>query len=344
MSPDKSTALPIYSPAYEPAWWLRNGHTQTMLGSVARRTFTPGREQSYLRDATSEDVTTPDGTVLRVRLNLQPHSAPLVILIHGWLGSDESSYMVSTGSHLWRGGFSTVRMNLRDHGDTSHLNEGLYHSARTREVVDLVALLQQRHGGSGTAVVGFSLGGNFALRVARASGLPALGICPAIDPGHTLHQIDHGPGAMIYRSYFLRKWQRALVAKAAAYPRSYDFSRAYPLRSVSSLTDYFVRHHSEFRDSQTYFDAYDLTREALAGVTATVLIAADDPIIPRATFRHLPAGIEVIETATGGHNAFLKDRTLASWCDEFVNAWSRRQLGDPRLSASPGGSASPTSS
>jgi uncharacterized protein len=256
------------------------------------------------------------------------------VLIHGWLGSDESSYMLSTGGNLWREGFSTARINLRDHGDTSHLNEALYHSGRTDEVVSLIEILRSRHvlkgGSTGCGVVGFSLGGNFALRIARAIDIPALGICPAIDPADTLRQIDDGPGSTVYRSYFLRKWQRALVAKATAFPHLFDFSRAYALRSVSSLTDYFVRYHSEFRDTRSYFDAYDLTDKALDGVKATILIAADDPIISRVTFRKLPSSLTIVETPTGGHNAFLKNRALASWSDEFVSAWSRHQLGDPK--------------
>ena len=325
----------MISPPYSPPRWLRNGHTQTMLGSVARRSLTPERERTYLQDAITEDICTSTGAVLRVKLNLHKSPTPLIVLIHGWLGCDESSYMLSTGGCLWREGFATARINLRDHGDTSHLNEALYHSARTDEVVALIENLRSRHGVPGCALVGFSLGGNFALRVARDIALPTLGICPAINPAETLRQIDDGPGSTVYRGYFLRKWQRALVAKATAFPDRYDFSRAYTLRSVSALTDYFVRHHSEFRDTQSYFDAYDLTDKALDGVQATILIAADDPIIPRAAFRKLPSSLSIVETPTGGHNAFLKDAALASWSDEFVSQWCRDQLGDPESAVPP---------
>lgn len=297
-----------------------------MLGSIARRSL-PAREQAYVNHARSEDITTPDGTVLRVRLNLQDGSAPLVVLIHGWLGSDSSSYVISTGAALFRAGFSTARMNLRDHGGTAHLNEGLYHSARTQEVVDLVRELASRHGSTGTAVTGYSLGGNFALRVARATALPALAVCPAIDPAVTMRSIDRGPGSAIYRRYFLRKWQASLRAKASAFPHRYDFTGAWRMRSVQALTDYFVHEHSEFVDTRTYFDAYDLTGDALAGVEATVLIAADDPIIPATGFRALPPRIRVVETHTGGHNAFLKNAAFDSWCDDFTVLWAQSTFG-----------------
>ncbi len=322
-----SMTVPPFDTPFAPPWWLANGHVQTIFGSIARRSL-PACEQGYLRESRVEDVTTSDGTVLRARLNLQPQAAPLVVLIHGWLGCDESSYVVSAGSALYRAGFSTARMNLRDHGGTAHLNQGLYHSARTGEVVDLITTLAAQHGQRGTAVAGYSLGGNFALRVARATGLPSVAVCPAIDPGVTMQSIDHGPGSMIYRRYFLRKWLASLRAKAEAFPQHYDFQAAWPLKSVQALTDYFVREHSEFEDTQSYFDAYDLTGDALEGVHATVLIAADDPIIPAAGFRALPSGIDVIETHTGGHNAFLKNGHFESWADDFVVAWSSEMFRD----------------
>ncbi|MEZ5596508.1 MAG: alpha/beta fold hydrolase [Pseudomonadales bacterium] len=222
---------------YRPSRWLRNPHLQTMLGSVARRSVVPETERTYLDNAVIEDITTCDGTVLRARVNRHTEPAPQVVLIHGWLGNDGSSYVRSAGARLWQAGFNTVRMNLRDHGDTEELNQDLYNSARTVEVVDLVDQYRQRNAGD-TAVIGFSLGGNFALRVARDTGLPALAVCPAIDPGDTLHQIDHGPGALVYRNYFVRKWRASLVRKAQAFPARYDFSRAFTLRSVSALTDF----------------------------------------------------------------------------------------------------------
>jgi predicted alpha/beta-fold hydrolase len=315
----------MQAPDFAPPRWLVNGHVQTILGSVARRSL-PVRESAYVDTASTEDIQTPDGTTLRVRLNLKDRAAPLVVLIHGWLGCDASAYVLSTGAALFRAGYSTARMNLRDHGDTAHLNLELYHSARTREVVDLVKALAGRSGTRGAAVIGFSLGGNFALRVARESGLPALAVCPAIDPAETMRRIDHGSGSVIYRRYFMRKWQASLEAKAEAFPGHYDFSGARSLRSVQAMTDYFVREYSGFRNTRAYFDAYDLTGNALQGVEATVLIAADDPIIGVHDFRVLPRGIEVVEKHTGGHNAFIKDRRFASWTDDYAVAWCQPRL------------------
>jgi predicted alpha/beta-fold hydrolase len=59
----------------------------------------------------------------------------LALLLHGWEGSAESSYMRQTAARLLERGFATFRLNFRDHGDSHHLNEAIFHSNRIEEVV-----------------------------------------------------------------------------------------------------------------------------------------------------------------------------------------------------------------
>ena len=66
---------------------------------------------------------------------------------------------------LFAAGFDVFRLNFRDHGDTHHLNPGLFHSCRLEEVVHALADLQDRLQARRWCLAGFSLGGNFSLRV-----------------------------------------------------------------------------------------------------------------------------------------------------------------------------------
>ena len=54
----------------------------------------------------------------------------MAILLHGWHGSADSPDVVSLAQHLFLRGFEVIRLNLRDHGETEHLNRGLFHSCR----------------------------------------------------------------------------------------------------------------------------------------------------------------------------------------------------------------------
>ena len=139
------------------------------------------------------------------------HSSParpagrVAVLLHGWEGSAESLYVLSLGQLLFDRGFDIVRLNLRDHGDTHHLNRELFHSCRLPEVVGAMSSLQKLFPGKRLSLVGFSLGGNFMLRVAAQAGeanldiSKVIAVSPVLDPGATLIALEQGmPGYQLY--------------------------------------------------------------------------------------------------------------------------------------------------
>ena len=73
--------------------------------------------------------------------------------------------MQLTAARLLVRGFDVFRLNFRDHGDTHHLNEGLFHSNRIDEVVRAAVALSERYPIRPLVAAGYSLGGNFALRM-----------------------------------------------------------------------------------------------------------------------------------------------------------------------------------
>ncbi|MEM7098003.1 MAG: alpha/beta fold hydrolase [Pseudomonadota bacterium] len=302
---------------YQPPLGLGNPHVQTILSSVGRRQIIPAPVQQFLQGGTTQIIQV-SGVRLKVDLNLQTNpDSPLISFIPGWLGSSHSSYVVSMAHELFNAGFSVARINLRDHGDTAHLNPGLFNSALIEEVIALVEYLSNNFtNNSNNGLVGFSLGGNFALRVQkRLSILRCLAICPAIEPGDTMYQIDSSP---IYQKYFVQKWRKTWAAKRAAFPDAFNFGSAMQLTTVSALTDYFVRYHSNYDSTTEYFAAYDLSGDYLADVNAQILASHDDPVIPSSQWADLPESINVDMTQQGGHGAYLDSWQLSSWADRYA--------------------------
>lgn len=301
---------------------MRNAHLQTILSSTGRKLWAPKPVKRFQQSAREQVIELGDVRLL-VHLNLHD-DAPLVMLIPGWLGSCHSSYVVAAGQALWQAGFSVARINLRDHGNTAHLNEELFNSAMIDEVVDLITELRRRHGTAGCGLMGFSLGGNFALRTVRAlPDLTTLAVCPAMEPADTMAQIDR---SAIYQRYFINKWRKVWADKQRAFPDRYDFGGAMQLNTVSALTDYFVRYHSTFASTREYFDAYDLSGTSLKGVNAHIIAAEDDPIIAAAHFEQLPESLEVHLTRHGGHGAYLESWSLRSWLDDYAIAFFAKHL------------------
>ena len=121
--------------AFEPPRYLRNPHLQSILNSQGPRRL---RARRILRGFDSQQLllTADDGTRLTAALDRSARQrGALVGLLHGWEGCITSAYMVTTASRLLAAGFDVLRVNLRDHGDTHHLNHEIFHSCRIAEVV-----------------------------------------------------------------------------------------------------------------------------------------------------------------------------------------------------------------
>jgi hypothetical protein len=274
-----------------------------------------------------EIVDCGDGVRLLGHYSAQPgESRGLAILLHGWEGSAAASYVVSASSVLYEAGFAVFRLNFRDHGDTFALNRELFHSCRIAEVVGAVRSIVERHPARRVFLVGHSLGGNFALRTAARA--PAAGIeltkvvavCPVLRPQSTMRALEDG--LWVYREYFLRKWRRSLLAKAACFPDLYDFGDLRRFPTLTATTEFFAVRYAGFADVESYLSGYAITGDALArlAVPSRLIVAADDPVIPVEDLRDVAAtpALAVDVVARGGHCAFLEDYRLRSWLDGAV--------------------------
>ena len=310
--------------SFQPALGLSNPNLQTIVSSVGRKIIKPAWLQDFTRRSQRRDIRVQGQHLTAQYDYAHNEDAVLVMIIHGWLGSADSSYVLSTAHTLQTAGFHVARLTLRDHGGTADLNEGLFHSAMTEEVVAAAEFIMNDFDCNTAGLVGFSMGGNFALRLAaQLPQLHALAICPAISPQHTVEQIGN---SIIYERYFLGKWRGLWQQKQAAFPHLYDFSSMNRLGSIQTLTEFFIKEHTDFENLQAYYAAYDLRGDTLQGVNATVLAAFDDPIIPAEHYRSLPTSIDVNLTQRGGHTAYIKNWRLESWVDDYCRAFFSERL------------------
>jgi predicted alpha/beta-fold hydrolase len=338
-TPDVDSPLPMtHAKPYTAPWWLRSPHLQTMLGSSPWRQ----RRGAVLLAATDAATTAHlvdggNGVRLTGLHSVVPGVAPrgLALLLHGWEGSAESSYMRLTAAHFLQRGFAVFRLNFRDHGDNHHLNEALFHSNRIDEVVHAAGDVASRLLPAGTPLVaaGYSLGGNFALRLALRApgvGLPlarVAAVCPVLDPAVTMTQMERG--WRVYLRHFENKWRASLLRKRALFPEQLDVDDRTLRLHMRALTEWLVLRHTDFGSLDAYFDGYSIAGDRLARlqVPAEILMAADDPVIPLAEFRALvlPPHVRLEITEHGGHCGFL----LGARMDGFAEAWVAERLAAP---------------
>ncbi len=249
-------------------------------------------------------------------------TALAVIVVHGLEGSSDSQYMLGIARNGLAAGLNVVLMNQRNCGGMDHVAPTLYNSGLSGDVAAVAHHVVDHDQVSRFALIGFSMGGNLVLKLAGEWGSagPAefrsvAAVCPAMDLAASADAL-HTPSNRIYEYYFLMQLFRRLRQKAKLFPETFDPAR---LRGVSSLREFDDRitaHYCGFTGAVDYYD-----RAAAANVVdriavpALIIHAANDPFIrvrpeTRARIASNP-NITYIETADGGHCAFLGERNLA---------------------------------
>jgi len=313
---------------FKPAKGLSNRHLQSILSSTGPRRFLEKRRAAgLLNTAKSHHITTPEGVTLLGYLSQTTQSSKgLAIILHGWEGCSESLYVLSSGQQLLDEGFDVFRLNFRDHGNTQHLNKDLFNSTRLQEIVQVVERLCREFGGAHNVLCGFSLGGNFCLRVAnvaQSEGIhlhQAIAICPLLHPPSTMNKLN--TGLPVYEKYFVKKWKSSLVKKLQ-YHQHLDYGKTLNgLKTLDQMNDFFVLGYTSFKTTLAYFEAYSLLGDSLKqlAIPTTIITSLDDPIIPASQLNDLfdSPWLTIELQEKGGHCAFIKNWKFESWVSDRI--------------------------
>jgi len=310
---------------FDPPFYLRSTFAQTLLASGGIRKW----GKNPMLEVAREVILNPIGDVrLQGFFSEQSdrQAKGMVVLLHGWEGSVNSAYIRGTGKFLYNNGYSVFRVNYRDHGDSHHLNPGLFYAVLLDEVFNAVQQVSEYESDLPFYLAGFSMGGNFALRIARKCAdspidnlTHVISISPVLDPEKSTYAIDD---VRILRFYFLKKWKRSLQKKQACFPDLYDFSEVLALDTIAEMTDMMLKHYSDYENASVYFSNYAVLNAALADVPVrtTIITAKDDPIIPVDDFYDLKLNslTELIIHRYGGHNGFLENLSGRAWYERKI--------------------------
>jgi hypothetical protein len=297
---------------------LRLGHLQTIAGNFLPRVnlLPAGERRRFIVDEHESGVQIQVECVCHWQP--EPRSTMTVIIVHGLEGSVESQYVIGTGSKAWAAGMNVIRMNMRNCGDTETLTPTLYHSGLSADVGAVAVALIKQDSLQRIAIVGFSMGGNLALKLAGdwsdqaphqvkafATVSPAMDLAASADALHSWQN-------WMYEQRFLRGLRRRFQRKAALFPDRYDLAHLKRFPSIREFDDKITARYEGFTGADDYYARASAAR-VLENVRVPTLVihSNDDPFI-----RVLPAtqakllsnpAIQMIETAYGGHCAFLAE-------------------------------------
>lgn len=259
---------------------------------------------------------------------------PLIVLVHGLTGLEDSFYMCESAGHFLSRGFSVLRLNLRGAGRSRPHCRTQYHAGSSDDLARLFAALPADLAANGVVAVGYSLGANLLLKYlgeqGRAAKLAAAAVVSApLDLAATSRRLNAWRN-VAYQRYLLRYMKAEAVAPGAELSAAerravlgahsvWEFDHVYsaPRAGFSGAADYYARTSSG---------------RFLAGVTVPTLVihALDDPWIPAEPYRAFDwqshQNLHDVLTLRGGHVGF-HGSDAAAWHDlaiaQFFESLSR---------------------
>ena len=300
---------------------VRNPDLLTILSNFWPRKFdfSPFQTESKLYR------TEPDVEVLVTTQRPVGNARGAVVMLHGLEGSGDAGYIQTLAFAALTEQFIIHRFNMRTCGGTEKHCTTLYHAGLTS---DLLAFLRQLPGP--VFLVGFSLGGNVALKLAGelgpAGGELIRGVCAIstpIDLAVCTKRLGQ-PRNQIYERRFLERMRKRLFATGR-----YTREQLERPRSIYEIDDQITAPSFGFTGADQYYSTQS-AQNFLNDIRVPTLIieSKDDPFIPFSTyaqpaFQTNPA-IALVATEHGGHLGFLAREAPRFWLDETVLEWIKR--------------------
>ncbi len=321
---DRTNEVTDCFPPFESHSLLRNAHLQTIAGTILF-----GRRHPYR--AVRHPILLPDGdtTILHDdRPDGWQPNAPTALLLHGLTGSHQSPYMVHAARRLNEAGVRTFRMDMRACGAGEGLAHMPYHAGCSDDLLMALERVIKLCPASPTSLVGFSIGGNVALKLAgeAAGHLPPqlsrlVVISPPIDVGLCVARFSKG-AARFYDRHITRLHYRHLLRSQALIEQAPHVVDGFRPRGQRDFDAWYTAAMWGFERVDDFYCDIS-SRRMIADVREpTLLIASrDDPLVPVELFEPLKSqsSITLHLTNHGGHLGFIGRRGVDP--DRHWMAW-----------------------
>lgn len=255
-------------------------------------------------------------------------------MIHGLEGSSSAGYLKSLAQHALESGYAVHRANMRSCGGTESLCKTMYHAGLTSDTRFVLSRLKEEHRRP-VYLVGFSLGGNVALKLAgelAGEGRDLLdGVCAVsapIDLAASVRKMSRREN-FIYEWRFLSRLKERIRKRSQSLPGVYSLEVLDRVRSVYEFDDVITAPFFGFGSAGNYYATQSSNRFLHSiRIPALIIQAKDDPLIPFEIFgntaiRDNPC-IELLAVEHGGHLGFLSYRSPHFWLDRAILHWIYR--------------------
>lgn len=324
-------------PAFHPLPHWTGGDPQTLRAYLRRwgKPTLPSGEILRIPVPAQHDERASDDTLIATLH--KPHDAPsgkpTLVLLHGLTGSQESRYMLDSAAFWLARGHAVMRTNLRGAGPSRKTCAGHYHAGLTDDVRHMLRAVPQDLTADGVVLMGFSLGGNQAVKLASEGDMPHVRTVVSVSAPLDLRASSERMGRprnAAYQAVLVRD-MRAEVSGESAIVSEAERATMRLARSVLMFDDTYMAPRFGFADAADYYKQCSAVRTADQITVPTLLIQArNDPWIPWQNCMDTkivenPA-ITAVVTKDGGHVGFHDQRDGPRWHDRCAATWLEHVL------------------
>jgi len=309
---------------------LKNGLFNTLVASSPIREIQQKPLRKKLNRITSKQIFTSSNSqsIEIFETNLYKKK---VIFFPGWLGHKDSKYLIPLADLLHINNFDIVRIHPIDHGDTEHLNKDFFRATDIQTLIEAVEFIGKKYQDNEIHLIGFSLGGNIALRISACKSINFLKstvvISPVIDPEISMRAMDNT--SWILKKYFVNKWRRTLRRKMRLHNIS-NVEESLRYKDLEKMTEFFTKNFSPHKNVKELFAGYAITQDTINQIKNNTLIysSVDDPCVPIKPLYSLDQtnNVKFKPQQYGGHCGFIDDfKFNSSVYEEIVNKLSENE-------------------
>ncbi len=321
---------------FQPPWWLRNPHIQTLWSPIFRqiKSVNTRLQRFELDDGDFIDLEWLEND------NIEP-SAPVLLLLHGLEGSSDSVYIQNLLHNIKPQNWHTVVMNFRSCSKELNRFPRSYHSGETDDLSRVLTMLQEILPDSTIMTAGFSLGGNVVLKYLGESKKNSLiDIAAVVSVPFSLSgaskRMDNG-FSCFYRNRLLKELKNKTRRKALKHTQELSalVIALEEIKTFYEFDDQITAPLHGYKGAEDYYQKCS-SRQFIKKISKPTLIlhALDDPFM---TEDDIPREDEISSTVTlelskrGGHVGFVDGKVpwkTHSYIDKKIPDWFAEQLVD----------------
>ena len=303
--------------SFEPVFWYRHPHVQTVFAGKFRR--------APIVQYDKERLELPDGDFLDIFWKKKPQKeGALVLLLHGVTGSAQSPYIRAIASVLASKGFGVAALNFRGAGDMNRKVEA-YHAGEIKDLEYVLEHLRNNHPRTPIFAIGFSLGGSILLNhLGRSSSVlsGAAAVSVPVDLTSTAKKLQREFFGIYDR--FIVKALCRMAQRKWFFLEDMGFSKeVLKARTVWEFDDKITAPVFGFKSAQDYYEQCS-SLPVLSQITVPTLLlqSKDDPFLDAPSFPkpdQVSPAVTCLYTQYGGHVGFVRSPLqFGSYVEERV--------------------------